>query len=206
MYIYPVADNQMPSESYLQIIKVIKLSEYYTTDISEACVFISGIDTLYRDSLSAEYVHGLELQLTSLPHWNNGRNHVIFNLYSGTWPDYSEEFGLNIGHAMLAKASFSAHRFRAGFDISLPLFHKTLPTRGGEPGRLSNVNIPSNRKYLLAFKGKRYLTGVGSVSRNSLYHIHNGKDIILVTTCRHGKGWERYADERCAEDNELYDK
>lgn len=206
VYIYPIAEGRNPSEAYLQIINVIQLSIFYTTDVNKACIFITSLDTLDRDRLSKDYVHNLQAQLTSLTHWNGGRNHVIFNLYSGTWPDYSEHFGMDIGYAMLAKASISTHRFRAGYDISLPLFHKTLPIRGGEGSRLLNINVPSNRKYLLSFKGKRYLTGVGSVSRNSLYHIHNGEDIILLTTCKHGNDWVKYADDRCAKDNELYDR
>ena len=206
VYIYPLPDYPSPSEAYQQIINVIKSSQFYTDDADEACIYISSLDTLDRDHLSADYVHNLQAQLTSLPHWNDGRNHVIFNLYSGTWPDYSENFGMDIGYAMLAKASVSTHKFRAGFDISLPLFHKTLPERGGEESRLMNVNVPSSRKYLLSFKGKRYLTGIGSVSRNALHHIHNGEDIILLTTCKHGDFWEKYADERCAEDNNLFDK
>lgn len=207
VYIYPVLETENPpSESYLKIINTIKSSQFYTSDVSQACIFISGIDTLDRDTLSEDYVSNLQQKLTNLPHWNNGRNHVIYNLYSGTWPDYSEHFGIDIGQAILAKASISTQKFRAGFDISLPLFHKELPERAGTPGKLQNLNVPSSKKYLLAFKGKRYLSGVGSVSRNALHHIHNGRDIIMLTTCKHGTGWEKIADERCAEDNDLYDK
>jgi glucuronyl/N-acetylglucosaminyl transferase EXT1 len=33
----------------------------------------------------------------------------------------------------------------------------------------------------------------------------NGKDILIYTTCRHGKDWEKNRDERCDHDNEVYD-
>ena len=52
----------------------------------------------------------------------------------------------------------------------------------------------------------RYLHGIGSETRNSLYHLHNGKDVVLVTTCKHGKNWRELQDERCEEDNEEYDR
>ncbi|KAF6773378.1 hypothetical protein AHF37_07144 [Paragonimus kellicotti] len=55
-------------------------------------------------------------------------------------------------------------------------------------------------------KGKRYVNGIGSESRNALFHLHNGDDVIMVTTCRHGLDWMRHADKRCPIDMALYDK
>lgn len=44
--------------------------------------------------------------------WNDGQNHVIFNLYSGTYPDYKEDLGFQTGKAILAKASTSVKQYR----------------------------------------------------------------------------------------------
>ena len=114
--------------------------------------------------------------------------------------------GFDPGRAILAKASASEALYRPGFDISFPLFHKEHTFKGGDPGSLLANNVPPVRKYVLVFKGKRYLTGIGSETRNSLYHIHNDQDIILLTTCKHGKGWKNRVDERCDRDNAEYDK
>uniref|UniRef100_A0A182SNE5 Exostosin GT47 domain-containing protein n=1 Tax=Anopheles maculatus TaxID=74869 RepID=A0A182SNE5_9DIPT len=96
------------SQNYQKIISAIQESRYYTTDPAQACLFVLGIDTLDRDSLSEDFVRNVPSRLQRLPHWNNGRNHIIFNLYSGTWPDYNENgLGFDPGQAILAKASMS---------------------------------------------------------------------------------------------------
>ena len=203
IYVYPILEKV--SENYNKILSSIRQSRFYTTDPKEACLFVLSLDTLDRDALSTLYIKGLQEKLDALPLWNGGTNHLVFNIYSGTWPDYTEELSFDIGKAMLAKASVPTSTFRHGFDISIPLFPKNHPRKGGARGDLAFNNIPPIRKYTLAFKGKRYLTGVGSDTRNSLYHIHNGQDIVLLTTCKHGKGWEKIMDERCLRDNKEYD-
>ena len=104
VYVYPEDDNVPPSNSYIKIINVIKDSRFYTSDPNLACAFVLSLDTLDRDSLSQDYVRNMQSRVENLPHWNNGLNHIVFNLYSGTWPDYTEDLGFDIGHAMLAKA------------------------------------------------------------------------------------------------------
>lgn len=206
VFTYPRERDQPLSESYGKILTSIERSRYYTPNPEEACLFILSIDTLDRDHLSRQYVRNVDEKIRSFPLWNGGRNHLIFNLYSGTWPNYTEDLGFDIGQAILAKASFYTESFRPGFDISIPLFSKDHPQRGGERGWLYQDSIHPKKKYLLVFKGKRYLTGIGSGTRNALHHIHNGKDIISLTTCKHGKDWEKHKDTRCDKDNVDYEK
>lgn len=207
VYVYQQDENVIPSSSYQKLLNVLKESRYYTSDPSLACLFVLSLDTLDRDRLSADYVKNLQYRLHRLPLWNNGLNHVIFNLYSGTWPNYTENsLDFDHGMAILAKASMSEMNLRAGFDINIPLFHKTHPEKGGDPGSVLSNNFPLNKSYLLAFKGKRYVHGIGSETRNSLYHLHNEQDVVIVTTCKHGKSWKENKDERCNEDNKEYDR
>lgn len=212
VYVYPQEmseDNMspLPSPSYQKLLNVLEESRYYTSDPTQACLFVLSLDTLDRDRLSVDYVRNLPAKVQRLPLWNNGLNHVIFNLYSGTWPDYTEEnLDFDPGMAILAKASMSVSHIRSGFDISIPLFHKRHPEKGGESGQVLSNNFPLNKRYLLAFKGKRYVHGIGSETRNALYHLHNEKDLVMVTTCRHGKSWKDMKDERCDEDNLEYDR
>ncbi|XP_074842841.1 exostosin-1 isoform X1 [Carettochelys insculpta] len=206
VYVYPQQKGEKIAESYQNILAAIEGSRFYTSDPSQACLFVLSLDTLDRDQLSPQYVHSLRSKVQSLHLWNNGRNHLIFNLYSGTWPDYTEDLGFDIGQAMLAKASISTENFRPNFDVSIPLFSKDHPRTGGEKGFLRFNTIPPLRKYMLVFKGKRYLTGIGSDTRNALYHVHNGEDVVLLTTCKHGKDWQKHKDSRCDRDNTEYEK
>nr|XP_036866717.1 exostosin-1 [Manis javanica] len=206
VYVYPQQKGEKIAESYQNILAAIEGSRFYTSDPSQACLFVLSLDTLDRDQLSPQYVHNLRSKVQSLHLWNNGRNHLIFNLYSGTWPDYTEDVGFDIGQAMLAKASISTENFRPNFDVSIPLFSKDHPRTGGERGFLKFNTIPPLRKYMLVFKGKRYLTGIGSDTRNALYHVHNGEDVVLLTTCKHGKDWQKHKDSRCDRDNTEYEK
>lgn len=206
VYVYPQQKGEKISDSYQQILASIEGSRFYTSDPGQACLFVLSLDTLDRDQLSPQYVHNLRTKIQNLALWKDGRNHLIFNLYSGTWPDYTEDLGFDPGQAMLAKASISTESFRPGFDVSIPLFSRDHPRTGGERGFLRYNSIPPFRKYLLVFKGKRYLTGIGSDARNALHHVHNGEDVLLLTTCKHGKDWQKHKDNRCDRDNAEYDR
>lgn len=210
VYVYSIKEKEILSPMYIKILEAIKSSIYFTTDPKVACIFVLSLDTLDRDPLSKQHLKGLQRKIENLEYWNNGENHVIFNFFSGTWPNYLETLSLNIGKAIIAKASFSMTNMRSGYDLSLPL----LPGSYAEDDKNFNIEdereklhlFPIQRKYLVSFKGKRYLHGIGSETRNSLYLLNNDKDILLLTTCRHGKGWEKMQDERCQEDNDKYDR
>ena len=162
VYVYPpepansLGSTPPISANYQKILTAIIESRYYTPNPDKACLFVLGIDTLDRDTLSEDFVRNVPSRLLRLSHWNNGRNHIIFNLYSGTWPDYAEQsLGFDTGEAILAKASMSVLQMRPDFDISIPLFHKQFPLRAGASGLVQTNSFPANKKYLLAFKGKR---------------------------------------------------
>jgi glucuronyl/N-acetylglucosaminyl transferase EXT1 len=89
VYVYPpepvnsLGATPPISANYQKILTAITESRYYTADPERACLFVLAIDTLDRDSLSEDLVRNVPQRLQRLPHWNNGRNHIIFNLYSG---------------------------------------------------------------------------------------------------------------------------
>ena len=209
VYTYPNDEHTPPNNDYAKILDSIRNKPYHTINPDEACLFVPSLDTLDRDELSPAYVQNLQSKFSRLPYWNGGTNHLIFNLFSGTYKNgYLETdlSGFNAGRAILAKASLSDEFYRPGFDVSLPLFDHHHPSRGSDAIVSLSNPFPVSKKHMLAFKGKRYLHGVGSETRNSLYHLHNGQDMVLVTTCRHGKDWEKDKDARCDEDNLEYDR
>lgn len=212
----------IPGESNIiheRILKIIRQSKFYEPDPSKACLFVPEDDTLDRDPLSTSF-RQLSFDI-SKPEHRFGMNYLIFNLYSGTWPDYKENdfSGLDIGAAILAKASNSLTYHRDGFDISIPLFSYLHPMTDGvndnmtyqssfDQHRKGNTseNISRNKTLFLTFKGKRYVIGTGSETRNSLYHLNNQKDVIMLTTCRHGKKWREVDDARCLEEDTSYEQ
>ncbi|OON15113.1 EXTL2, alpha-1,4-N-acetylhexosaminyltransferase [Opisthorchis viverrini] len=239
VYVYSAPPGQPPvSSTYGKILAALRRYRFLTTNPYEACIFIPSLDTLDRDPLSPGFGVQTDQQLNRLPYWNElprlktaeqieveaddpqrktvtpGRNHLIFNLYAGTWPGYHEdEYRLSLGQAILAKASFSTTKIRHTFDISLPLIHPQHPEKisleaSGHDASYHTVHQRTKvrRPILLSFKGKRYVSGIGSASRNTLFHLHNGDDVIMVTTCRHGTDWIRYADKRCPVDMTIYDQ
>lgn len=54
--------------------------------------------------------------------WNNGENHLIFNMVPGSVPDYNTVIDVPIGKAMIAGAGMSSLTYRSDFDISLPVY------------------------------------------------------------------------------------
>ena len=208
VYVYQPSTATKTSFLYKRILRVIRNSRFFTDDPDKACLFVPSLDTLDRDRLSNEYIFDMGKRLAQLRHWNGGRNHLIFNLYSGTWPTYSHQLDFSYGNAILAKSSFSDSTYRTDYDVSIPLLHKNHKEKTGEKGMLRGAGnlLPVWRKYLVIFKGKRYLHGIGSETRNALYHLHNGRDILVLTTCKHGRDWDRMQDIRCNYDNKMYDK
>lgn len=204
IYKHPII---IKSPIYRDILSILKKSKYYTRNPNKACLFIPSIDTLDQDRLSKNYVRGAGSLISKLKYWNNGKNHLIFNMYSGTWPNYKEEIEFDVEHAILIKSSISARNFRKNFDISFPLIHADFPLNKTKLNKIKILNFNNRqKKYFLTFKGKRYLHGIGSDVRNKLYHLNNHRDVILLTTCKHGYEWKKFQDERCDEDNRIYNK
>lgn len=119
VYVYPNPEDSFLWPAYAKILRVIRESALYTENATEACLFVLSVDPTDRDRLrysinsppplsSENYVKDLPDLISALDQkiWNGGRNHIIFNLYYGTFPDYSQkDLGFDPGFAIMAWAS-----------------------------------------------------------------------------------------------------
>ncbi|KAJ1532048.1 hypothetical protein ONE63_000679 [Megalurothrips usitatus] len=128
VYIYPlqkfVDEHGIPiggmmSQEMFSILETILESRYYTPDPSQACVLVPSIDLLNQNRFRPQQT---SQALKSLPYWNNGENHLVWNMLPGAPPDYSTVVELELGHAMVAGAGLSSWTYRESFDLSLPIF------------------------------------------------------------------------------------
>lgn len=128
VYVYPLKmyldsmnkpiTSQTTKEFY-QVLSAIINSKFYTPNPYEACIFVPSIDTLNQNRLRLQEV---SQALRTLPFWNKGENHLIFNMVPGNVPDYNTVIDVPVGRAMIAGAGMSSLTYRPSFDISLPVY------------------------------------------------------------------------------------
>ncbi|KAK9880394.1 hypothetical protein WA026_010273 [Henosepilachna vigintioctopunctata] len=128
VYVYPIKkyvdSDRTPatltfSKEYFELIKTVVNSKYYTTNPKEACIFIPSIDTLNQETINTNIT---SFALRMLPFWNNGSNHIIFNMLGGSTSEMSTVIDLDIENAIIAAANFDTYSYRRNFDIAIPLF------------------------------------------------------------------------------------
>ena len=116
---------------YQSMIHTIQQSPFYVDDPSRACVFIPAVDTLIHSDNNPEYI---SLALKQLPYWDKGMNHLIFSFLTSL-PNSLPS--LSTDRAGLASPSLLYSEYRAGFDISLPVYN--FPERSS-PGRYPSLS------------------------------------------------------------------
>uniref|UniRef100_A0AAQ5ZKM5 Exostosin-2 n=1 Tax=Amphiprion ocellaris TaxID=80972 RepID=A0AAQ5ZKM5_AMPOC len=129
VYIYPlqrfVDELGVPisstglSREYNDLLSAISDSDFYTDDITRACLFIPSIDVLNQNSLR---IRETAQALAMLPRWDKGMNHLLFNMLPGGPPDYNTALDVPRDRALLAGGGFSTWTYRQGYDVSIPVY------------------------------------------------------------------------------------
>ncbi|KAH7433065.1 hypothetical protein KP509_07G053300 [Ceratopteris richardii] len=190
LLIYAYNLPAQPSQYFANIDK----SRYYTDDPDMACLFFVFVDTpgLYRS----------EIHPRDLPYWHGGLNHVLIT-FGDKWLNKAP-YPESIGYASAMATVMHETLYRPGFDVSIP-----LPPKRHFPD-LRRLG-PFERKYLMTFRGLRYLFNDGTLRSSADFRgMHNGADIIVVTSCRHSshtgiRKENATLDEECRRDEALYD-
>ncbi|XP_061714154.1 exostosin-2 [Cydia pomonella] len=177
IYIYPRTDfhtSEGPiskfSREFYVILDTIKHSKYYTANPEEACLLIPSIDTLNQRSFLSKHV---SQAFNILSHWNNGENHLVFNMLPGSAPNYETVLDLNTGKAIIAGAGFDTWSFRYGFDVAIPVYSSLA-------AHIDSTQ-PDDKKYLI-------LSTQLNIPRDYLSVLQNiassSNDLILLDRCK----------------------
>ncbi|XP_077999813.1 exostosin-2-like [Glandiceps talaboti] len=177
VYIYPmgkyVDENSVPitnpiSKEFHEILTAISESPYLTTDPSKACLFIPAIDLLNQNSLR---LHETAQVLAQLSRWNDGRNHLLFNMLPGSVPDYNTALDVHRGKAILAGGGFSTWTYRQAYDISIPVYNPLV----------AHVDLPDRPdSYIRRFLAVSAQVGIHSDFRHQLNSMAMESENILV--------------------------
>lgn len=197
-YIYPIfkyvdeRGNELvrqPSREFMELLEAIQQSEYYTSDPGKACLFIPSVDLLNQNSINSKAVSQI---LNALPHWNNGTNHVLFNMLPGTAPDYVAVLGVNTARAIVAGGGFSTWTYRRSYDISIPVFN---------PARyLLKDDLPRGNRPWLVVSSQTYIHFEFRSDVAALAAQHAG--VVQLSLCT--PAWDRNnATVRCLGDKVL---
>ncbi|KAH0952729.1 hypothetical protein HN011_009892 [Eciton burchellii] len=163
--------NQMTKEFY-QILQTIIASKFYTPNPYEACIFIPSIDTLNQNRLKLQEV---SQALRSLPFWNKGENHLIFNMIPGSVPDYNTVVDISVGKAMIAGAGMSSLTYRHGFDVSLPVYSPLVN------------NLKTNHSNVRTWLVISSQININTAFEQDLMEVKttHSKDILILGPCLH---------------------
>lgn len=135
IYVYPLeqfVDDEgeavtLPmSREFYDLLQTVVDSPYYTDEPETACIFVPSIDLLNQNNIRLKETGQI---LASLPWWNEGTNHLLFNMLPGTVPDYGTVLEVDTGNAMIAGGGFSIWSYRRTFDVSIPVYNPLVDPR-----------------------------------------------------------------------------
>lgn len=187
VYVYPIKHyldesgnpiTKLSKEFYYILDHIIK-SKYYTPEPDEACILVPSIDILNQNSFKSNLV---EQALNSLSTWNNGENHLLFNMLPGSSPDFNTVVDLSTGNALIAGAGFDTWTFRSDFDVSIPIYSPEAETL--DPSQ------PSTKLYLIiSSQINLYTDHITDLQ----YLASSSEDLLLLENCSEDPSMTNYS-------------
>ncbi|XP_077914264.1 exostosin-2 isoform X1 [Halichoerus grypus] len=181
------------SREYNELLTAISDSDYYTDDITRACLFVPSIDVLNQNALR---IKETAQALAQLSRWDRGTNHLLFNMLPGGPPDYNTALDVPRDRALLAGGGFSTWTYRQGYDVSIPVYSPLsaevdLPEKGPGPRRYfllsSQMAIhPEYREDLEALQAR------------------HGESVLVLDKCTNLSEGVLWVRKRCRE-HQVYD-
>ena len=177
------------------LFEILRNHPMHTADPQEACLFWPVVDCW--DMKGPDVPRRSLDVITSLPTWNNGKNHIVYEGFDD--PTRSTARSGQLDCAIRIKSSADRQTMIPGLefsgDLSFQGSHLNLKVIRSNAGTLScqmpEVESRSHfepmlgrRHYLLTFKGSRYPHYSYTSIRDHLNRIHNpGKGVIVLTHC-----------------------
>ncbi|KAI5608272.1 exostosin-2, partial [Silurus asotus] len=188
----PISSNGL-SREYNELLSAISDSDFYTDDVTRACLFIPSIDVLNQNSLR---IRETAQALAMLPRWDKGMNHLLFNMLPGGPPDYNTGLDVPRDRALLAGGGFSTWTYRQGYDVSIPVY-SPLSAEVDLPERQ-----PGPRRYFILSSQ----TAIHREYRTELERLkeENGQSILLLDKCSNLSQGVASARKRCSK-GQTYD-
>ncbi|KAJ4461017.1 putative multiple exostoses 1 [Paratrimastix pyriformis] len=153
-----------------------RLRPYLTDDPRKACLKLVMMDPM--EGPRVEYPR----YLRQLPHWDQGRNHVVFDYYDWHWSHYGQSHAaFESDYALVFKSSPKSSGYRPGFDIPTLLHPSRIPQCQCGPGDEPDDPLTRPRPLLAFFKGVIQTSNVANLRRR-LLAMHDGVDFVVEDT------------------------
>ncbi|OCT83685.1 exostosin glycosyltransferase 2 L homeolog isoform X1 [Xenopus laevis] len=190
---YSVTVGGTISREYNQLLSAVSQSDFYTEDVSRACLFLPSIDVLNQDSLRIKETAQAMAQLTR---WDRGINHLLFNMLPGGPPDYNTALDVPRDRALLAGGGFSTWTYRQGYDVSIPVYSSlsaevNLPEKA--PGTRTHFLLSSQTSLHPEFR-----------SELEAIRAENGESVLILEKCSNYSDCAAALRKRCYK-NTVYD-
>lgn len=196
VYLYPfkryvdekgIGISQPISPEFLEMVQTVVKSPFYTPSPEAACIFVPSIDMLNQNNFRVEE---MGQALATLDWWNNGTNHLLFNMLPGGPMDYSTILDVKTDQAVIAGGGFSKWTYRETYDVSIPVFNPLVAKI-----KLPTLPITETRRWLLISAQP----GLHREYREELNHLARGDGrLLLLDRCPNDeKPWN--FSQRCRE-------